>query len=208
MVVNNLMVTLVVLFSLVCTPHFTRTTHPTLLASVWPSLWLPGNITMNTKGSDWSCDTICSSGEGKLIVQWTQPSGICTWSTHGHIKLYSSTTNIPATFEHLKNLKYALPHFSRCLYISNSTLEGNISVKRGHSLQCFYWSKIFFFCGATDTPVLDFWLRLPWVSKPGWILLACFLACTTPQIHLWCNTCWPLDGQQAACHVPYMRQQR
>ena len=25
------------------------------------------------------------------------------------------------------------------------------------------------FCGATDTPVLDFWWRLPWVSKPGWI---------------------------------------
>ena len=38
-------------------------------------------------------------------------------------------------------------YFSRCLYISNSTLEGNISVKRGHSLQCFYWSKIFFFVG-------------------------------------------------------------
>ena len=25
------------------------------------------------------------------------------------------------------------------------------------------------FCGATDTPVLDFWWRLSWVSKPGWI---------------------------------------
>ena len=25
------------------------------------------------------------------------------------------------------------------------------------------------FCGATDTPVLDFWWCLPWVSKPGWI---------------------------------------
>ena len=24
------------------------------------------------------------------------------------------------------------------------------------------------FCGATDTPVLDFWWRLLWVSKPGW----------------------------------------
>ena len=25
------------------------------------------------------------------------------------------------------------------------------------------------FRGATDTPVLDFWWCLPWVSKPGWI---------------------------------------
>ena len=25
------------------------------------------------------------------------------------------------------------------------------------------------FCGATDTPVLDFQWHLPWVSKPGWI---------------------------------------
>ena len=25
------------------------------------------------------------------------------------------------------------------------------------------------FCGAADTPVLDFWWRLPWVSKPEWI---------------------------------------
>ena len=25
------------------------------------------------------------------------------------------------------------------------------------------------FRGTTDTPVLDFWWRLPWVSMPGWI---------------------------------------
>ena len=33
------------------------------------------------------------------------------------------------------------------------------------------------FCGVTDNPVLDFWWRLPWISKPRWIpLLACFIA--------------------------------
>ena len=26
-------------------------------------------------------------------------------------------------------------------------------------------------CGATDTPVLDFWRRLPWVSKSEWAAL-------------------------------------
>ena len=31
------------------------------------------------------------------------------------------------------------------------------------------------FCGATDTPVLDFWWRLPWVSKPRWTRLHAFL---------------------------------
>ena len=28
------------------------------------------------------------------------------------------------------------------------------------------------FCGATDTPVLDFWWRLLWVSKPEWAALS------------------------------------
>ena len=27
------------------------------------------------------------------------------------------------------------------------------------------------FCGATDTPVLDFWWCLFWVSKPAWAAL-------------------------------------
>ena len=54
------------------------------------------------------------------------------------------------------------------------------------------------FCSATDTPVLGFWRRLPWVSMSGWIpSLLCFIACMQwiPQIYLWCDTCWPLGGQ-------------
>ena len=56
------------------------------------------------------------------------------------------------------------------------------------------------FCGATGTPVLDFWF-----SKPGWIpLLACFVICMqqSPQIHFWCNTCWPLGSQHGSQAVP------
>ena len=52
------------------------------------------------------------------------------------------------------------------------------------------------FSGATDTPVLDFWWHLPWVSKPEWIpSLTCVLACVQriPHIHLWCDTCSPLS---------------
>ena len=54
------------------------------------------------------------------------------------------------------------------------------------------------FCGATDTPALDFWWYLSWVLKLGWIpLIVCFIACMeqNPQIHLWCDNCWPLGSQ-------------
>ena len=63
------------------------------------------------------------------------------------------------------------------------------------------------FCGATDTPVLDFWWRLPWVSKPGWIprfhaslpVHNGFLRFTSGAI--------PADllaASMAAGHIPYM----
>ena len=48
----------------------------------------------------------------------------------------------------------------------------------------FFFSFLFFkifwrthvpFYGTTDTPILDFWWRLPWVSKPGWTCLYAFL---------------------------------
>ena len=57
------------------------------------------------------------------------------------------------------------------------------------------------FCGATDTPVLDFWWCLPWVSKPGWIpRLRGFVACVPwiPESHLWCDTCWLYRGQHGS----------
>ena len=55
------------------------------------------------------------------------------------------------------------------------------------------------FYEATDTSVFDFWWRLPWILKPGWISsLVCYLTCMqqNPQIHLWCDTWWPLGGKQ------------
>ena len=68
------------------------------------------------------------------------------------------------------------------------------------------------FCGATDTPVLDFWWHLLWVSKPEWVLPylslveAHVLHYTFPEIHLWGNTCWPLGGQHGSravlFHIP------
>ena len=50
------------------------------------------------------------------------------------------------------------------------------------------------FYGATDTPILDFWWCLLWVSKPEWILPssslveAYVLHYMFPEIHLWCDT--------------------
>ena len=43
------------------------------------------------------------------------------------------------------------------------------------------------FCGATYTPVLDFWWHLLWVLKPDWVLPYLHLAeVYMLHIHLWC----------------------
>ena len=79
-------------------------------------------------------------------------------------------------------------------------------------LQMVFFFKIFLedmspFCGATDTPVSDFWWRLLLVSKPEWVLPyssleeAYILCYTFPEIHLWCDTCWPLGGQHGSWAV-------
>ena len=60
------------------------------------------------------------------------------------------------------------------------------------------------FCGATDTPILDLWWCLLWVSKPEWVLPYSSLAdtymlhYTFPEIHLWCDTCQPLGSQHGS----------
>ena len=68
------------------------------------------------------------------------------------------------------------------------------------------------FCGATDTPVSDFWWCLLWVSKPKWVLPysslaeAYVLCYTFPEIHLWCDTSQPLGGQHGSRTVStYLR---
>ena len=60
------------------------------------------------------------------------------------------------------------------------------------------------FCGATDTPVSDFWWCLLLVSKPEWVLSysslveAYVLRYTLSEIHLWCDTCQPLGSQHGS----------
>ena len=58
-------------------------------------------------------------------------------------------------------------------------------------------------------PVLDFWWRLLWVSKPEWILPYLHLAesymiYTFPQIHLWYDTLPAYNASKAASCLPYM----
>ena len=65
------------------------------------------------------------------------------------------------------------------------------------------------FCGATDTPVLDFWWHLLWVSKPEWAALFTLgggmCDVYSPVINLWYDTCQPLDGQYGgAITVPHV----
>ena len=69
------------------------------------------------------------------------------------------------------------------------------------------------FCGATDTPVLDFWWRLLWVSKPEWAALFTHgrgvMWYTFPEIHLWHNTYRPLEDRHGSWaslfHIPSSR---
>ena len=79
---------------------------------------------------------------------------------------------------------------------------GDMMNVRIYSFEVFGGDQSFLW--VTDTPVLDFWGCLPWVSKPMWIpSLACFIACTqwNPQITLCCNTCWSLCGQHGSWNV-------
>ena len=62
-----------------------------------------------------------------------------------------------------------------------------------------------FFLSGTDTPVVNFWEHLPWVSKLGWISsLVCFITCKqwNPHIHLWYDTCWPFGDQYGSQAIP------
>ena len=73
------------------------------------------------------------------------------------------------------------------------------------------------FLWATNTPVLDSWWCLLWVSKPEWAAFIhawwrlTWLTCYTspPEIHLWCNTCQPFGSQYGSqailFHVPVSR---
>ena len=59
-----------------------------------------------------------------------------------------------------------------CQYITYTPtrkywLQNNFFLKK-------FLEDISLFCGATDTPVLDFWWYLPWDSKPEWVGLFAF----------------------------------
>ena len=80
--------------------------------------------------------------------------------------------------------------------IANERINNENFSFRGLSISLFlkFLYDTSTFCGATDTPVLNFWWRLLWVSKPGWISRLH----ASPQIHLWCDTCWLYRGQHGS----------
>ena len=85
---------------------------------------------------------------------------------------------------------YCVPHCVESLFGSSYTAwYSMISLKN---------------CGAT---ILDFWWRLHWLSKPGWIpCLHDFIARIpwVPQILLYkCDTCWPLGSQNVQTLVDF-----
>ena len=76
----------------------------------------------------------------------------------------------------------------------------------------FHWSRddllINFQWNTTSFRTSDIWhfaCLKPWVSKPECTpSLACFVTHTqqNPQIHLWCDTCWPLGSQHCSWAIP------
>ena len=64
-----------------------------------------------------------------------------------------------------------------------------------------FWRTSALFVGPLIPLFLDFCWYQHWVSKPGWIpSLAYFITCAQqiPQIHPWCETCWPLGSQHSS----------
>ena len=77
----------------------------------------------------------------------------------------------------------------------------------------FFLEDISPFCGATDTPVLDFWWGLPRGSKPVWIpygdvslwfkasvdpLLVYLSSMCNGFLRSRCDNCWPLGSQHGS----------
>ena len=50
------------------------------------------------------------------------------------------------------------------------------------------------FRGGTDTPVLDFWWHLPWVSKAGWIPCFCVFLLVWFSNYTYLSTMTPIIG--------------
>ena len=78
----------------------------------------------------------------------------------------------------------------------------------GRPIQSMRWLIFFFknlrisvlFVGPL-IPCFGLPVTSAWVSKSGWISsFACFITHMQwiSQIHLWCNTCWPVGGQDIA----------
>ena len=65
------------------------------------------------------------------------------------------------------------------------------------------------FYEATDTPPLDFWWCLLWVSKPEWAALFTLgggvCALCSSRIHLLCGTYLLMDSMLQPVAVPHMR---
>ena len=117
-----------------------------------------GNVTMETDASAWRTNQYL----GTLYILYAVGySVIIVFGTIGNILVFIIMG------------KGSMRQVSTCFYMRILALADT------------GWSIYFFkhlwrthtcpFCGTNDTPVLDFWWRLPWVSKAGWSHLHAFL---------------------------------
>ena len=93
--------------------------------------------------------------------------------------LRRSCTGQSRTLSHIQLSKWGMCDTNLCTFC-----ESSVETVKHLLWECDFaqiiWIKLFFFCkvfggdmsffGATGTPVLDFWWRFLWVSKPEWVL--------------------------------------
>ena len=112
------------------------------------------------------------------------PLPVCYIYIYKH-HLLNITSIIKASWGLFTWSEYVCQRYLSECSVPKHTMESVLYVDRQTKISVH---KIFF------TPVLDFWWRLSWVSKPGWI--PCMLShLCGPRIHLWCDTYWLYKSQ-------------
>ena len=150
-----------------------------------------------------------SKGLWQIVWSWKVGHHHCTHINHIYLGIVSDHH-----CTHINHIYLGIVSDHHCTHINHIYL-GIVS-----DYHCTHINHIFFFLiffvghiymsyfGATDTPVLDFWLCLLWVSKPEWVLPYLYHRgeCKEdfPRTTSGATRCWPLDGQHCRTSIRFI----
>ena len=164
-------------------------------------VWLKCKIIL-VGTTDLFCFVTASVGWGKVIVSvCPHPGGVPTLAGAGYPKIGTpSQGRYPMGQFRMGSPQDRYPPGQGRYPPGKNLLHGRryASCVHARGLSCFkkFWEDVSVFRGATDIPVFGLLVMSPLGFKvrvdPS---LACFITCMqqVPQIHFWCDTCWPLD---------------